>query len=269
MKELIKRTLSGIIYVLVIVLLLRTGSAGMFLLILFAGIVGLSEFYRLSYKSKYLPYRFFGSIMGILLIILGYAVAGGFLEENFIVLGILFLLLPVILSLFYQPSIFYGSWLSTLAGIVYVSLPLALVPFIAFIHGNYQYEIILSIFILLWIYDSFAYLVGSWIGKNRIYAEVSPKKSWEGAIGGMVFTIGGAILLSYFFEILTLWEWIIIAIITTVTGTIGDFIESGIKRTAGEKDSGRFMPGHGGVLDRFDSFLFSVPFLFMYLYICH
>lgn len=269
MKEFVKRTLSGIIYVLVIVLLLRTGSAGMFALILFAGIFGLSEFYRLSYKSKFLPYRFFGSVMGILLISLGYAVAGQFISEKYITLSVLLLILPAVPALFYQPSIFYGSWLTTLGGLIYISLPLALVPFIAFLGGTYNYEIILSIFIILWVYDSFAYLFGSWIGKNRIYAEISPKKSWEGAIGGLLFAIGVSILLNHLFGILNLREWIIMSVLATITGTTGDFIESGLKRNAGVKDSGKFMPGHGGVLDRFDSFIFSVPFLFIYLYIFH
>jgi phosphatidate cytidylyltransferase len=267
LKELTKRTLSGIVFVLVIILLLRTGGAGMFALILFTAIFALTEFYRLSYKAKFLPYRFAGTILGILSISLSYMVAAGFLPEKFLLIQVLILVFPAIPALFYQPSVFYGSWLSTLTGLIYIVLPLALLPFIAFFKEEYNFEIILGVFILLWVYDSFAYLIGSWIGKNKIFPKISPKKSWEGAAGGLTFAIAGSLLLYNFFGILGIWDWFLLGIIIPVTGTIGDFIESGIKRNAGVKDSGSFMPGHGGVLDRFDSFLFSIPFVFLYIYI--
>lgn len=194
-------------------------------------------------------------------------VAAGFLPEKYLVIHVLILVVPAIPALFYQPSVFYGSWLSTLAGLIYIVLPLALLPFIAFIKEEYNFEIILGVFILLWIYDSFAYLIGSWIGKSKIFSKISPKKSWEGAAGGLAFAIAGSLLLYNFFGILGIGDWFLLGIIIPVTGTIGDFIESGIKRNAGVKDSGSFMPGHGGILDRFDSFLFSIPFVFLYLYI--
>lgn len=266
MKELTKRTVSGVIFVLIIVLLIRAGSPGMFTLLMFINIFGLTEFYRLSYKIKVFPYKVTGLVSGILLLFLGYGIAAGLVPREYIFISILLFILPVLPPLFYQPSIFLGSWMSTLAGIIYVSLPLSLLPFIAWVEGTYKYEIILNIFIILWIYDSFAYLIGSWIGKHRIFPSVSPKKSWEGAVGGLVITVGSVFLLEKFFGILSLQRWIFLAGIIVITGTLGDFIESGIKRNAGLKDSGRFMPGHGGVLDRFDSLLFSVPFVFLYLY---
>lgn len=239
----------------------------MVLLILFTGFFSLNEFYRLSYKAKYLPYRFAGALLGILSISLSYLVAAGFLPEKYLAFQILVLILPVIPALFYQPSVFFDAWLSTVTGLIYIVLPLSLVPFIAFLNDGYQFKVILGVFILLWIYDSFAYLIGSWIGKNRIFSKISPKKSWEGALGGLFFAIGGSVFMFYLFGLLGIWDWILLGIIIPITGTIGDFIESGIKRNSGVKDSGIFMPGHGGVLDRFDSFLFSIPFVFLYLYI--
>ena len=125
----------------------------------------------------------------------------------------------------------------------------------------------LAFFCIIWAYDIFAYLVGSAIGRRRICEAISPKKSWEGAIGGFLFAIVCSGVFFYFTDILTLWQWVFYAVIICVFGTAGDFCESLLKRSVHAKDSGKLLPSHGGILDRFDSTIFAVPFILLYLQI--
>ena len=124
----------------------------------------------------------------------------------------------------------------------------------------------LTIFIFLWLNDSGAYCVGSLIGKRRLFERISPKKSWEGSIGGGVVCIIAAVVLSFYFVELTMGQWIGLALTIVVFGTWGDLTESLLKRQLKIKDSGTFLPGHGGLLDRFDSSLMAIPAAVVYLY---
>ena len=141
---------------------------------------------------------------------------------------------------------------------LYVLSPLLLVHFI-------KTELILIIFILTWTFDTFAYLVGVKFGKHKIIPTVSPKKSWEGFVGGFIFTVIAAYLTVKYFPKIELNQAIAISLFLPFTATIGDFIESYYKRKAGVKDSGNFIPGHGGMLDRMDAFTFTIPALYTYL----
>ena len=138
---------------------------------------------------------------------------------------------------------------------------------------GYNPKIIIGIFILIWTNDSFAYIVGKSIGKNKLFERVSPKKTIEGFIGGLVFSIFVGILISKYYigssKINTMYIWIGIAFIASVFGTIGDLVESKFKRIANVKDSGNIMPGHGGVLDRLDSIIFVAPFIYLFYQILY
>ncbi len=135
---------------------------------------------------------------------------------------------------------------------------------------GYNPKILISIFILIWANDTFAYLVGKSLGRNKLFPSVSPKKTIEGFIGGLVFTIISSILLSKFYiEPKILYIWIVIAIIVSIFSTLGDLIQSKFKRVAGVKDSGKIMPGHGGVLDRLDSIIFVIPFINLFYLILY
>lgn len=141
---------------------------------------------------------------------------------------------------------------------LYVVSPLLLIHFL-------ETELVLLMFILTWTFDTFAYLVGMKFGKHKILPSVSPKKSWEGFIGGFVFTIIAAYLSTmYFLPENTVYCPIVISIFLPFTATLGDFIESHYKREAGVKDTGNFIPGHGGMLDRMDAFMISIPALYIY-----
>ena len=125
----------------------------------------------------------------------------------------------------------------------------------------------LSIFIFLWCSDSGAYCVGSLIGRRRLFERISPKKSWEGSIGGGIIAIIAGYVISLFYPTLGTWQWMGMAAVVVVTGTYGDLIESCMKREMGIKDSGNILPGHGGILDRFDSAMLAIPSVAIYLYI--
>ena len=150
----------------------------------------------------------------------------------------------------------------------YIILPFCFLIALPFIFGEYQPKIVICVLIFIWVNDSFAYLVGKNFGKRKLFESVSPKKTIEGFIGGWVFSLIAAFIISqqHADTNINLVDWIIIASILSVFGTIGDLIESKFKRQANVKDSGNIMPGHGGMLDRLDSLYFAAPFVYLYLY---
>ena len=150
---------------------------------------------------------------------------------------------------------------------LYAALPFAMLNILTTFGGaGYNYIMPLSIFIFLWCSDSGAYFVGSAIGRRKLFERISPKKSWEGSIGGGVLALVAAYILSIYHPMLGTWEWMGMAIVVVVTGTWGDLIESCMKREMGIKDSGNILPGHGGILDRFDSAMLAIPSVAVYLY---
>lgn len=150
--------------------------------------------------------------------------------------------------------------------LIYIGLPFALSNTLFFeSDSTYSYVILLSIFILNWSNDTFAYVFGMLLGRHKLFERISPNKSWEGFFGGAIFSVVASIVLSKFFTVLSVQNWIAVALIVTVFGTFGDLVESMLKRQMKLKDIGTIMPGHGGMLDRNDSFLFVVPAVCLYL----
>lgn len=186
----------------------------------------------------------------------------------------LFLLMYLLISeLYMKRKDPVNNWAYSMMSQLYIALPLALLNVLAYhtngTEGVSQYNPILplSIFIFNWVNDTGAYCTGMLFGKHRLFERISPKKSWEGSIGGAVFSIAAAVVLGYFFDFLTIAQWIGLGLTVVVFGTWGDLTESLLKRTLGIKDSGNILPGHGGMLDRFDSTLMAVPAAVVYLYI--
>jgi phosphatidate cytidylyltransferase len=146
------------------------------------------------------------------------------------------------------------------------------IPFVAALHltmrdGSFDGWVILSVFILIWSFDTFAYLVGKFFGKKKLAPNVSPGKTIAGIFGGLAGAFAGAFVLSYYLPFFSIWAWMIFAVLIGATATLGDLFESRLKREAGMKDSGSFLPGHGGILDRLDSFLFAMPFVYLFFII--
>jgi len=151
--------------------------------------------------------------------------------------------------------------------IIYIVVPFTLIVQIPFLNASFNYvnTTILGVFILIWTNDTFAFLVGKNFGKHKLLERISPNKTIEGFIGGMVFTFLASLVLANQFTSLTQKQWLVIAGIVSIFGVLGDLIESMFKRQAGVKDSSNLIPGHGGFLDRFDSVIFAAPFIFIYL----
>ena len=185
---------------------------------------------------------------------------------------LLFLLFCYIRELFSNN----GDPISNLGAMVlsqaYVVLPLSLMNLLAFSHFDSFsasapfYAIPLTLYVFIWLNDTGAYLSGTLLGKHRLYPRISPKKSWEGAIGGALVTMASAVVVARICPFLTVWQWVGMARVVVVFGTLGDLTESMIKRHIGIKDSGHILPGHGGILDRLDSMLFAIPAVIVYLY---
>lgn len=150
---------------------------------------------------------------------------------------------------------------------IYIGWPMSLAIKIGFMQGSFTPWILLGVIFIIWMNDSGAYMVGSRIGKTAFAKRISPNKTWEGTVGGWVVSVGTAALLSHFVGILPLSTWLIIGITVAILGALGDLVESMLKRNFGIKDSGTLLPGHGGFLDRFDSFIFVMPFVYFILYI--
>ncbi|WP_018341903.1 phosphatidate cytidylyltransferase [Cytophaga aurantiaca] len=165
----------------------------------------------------------------------------------------------------------------TIFGIMYVAVPfglLTLIPWAPIADGCvrwgvpnhfYQFEIVFAILFLIWANDVGAYFVGKSLGKHKLFERISPKKTWEGSIGGLVTAMIFTYLLSYFYGIYSIPVWMGLCVIVVISGSLGDLVESMIKRTLNVKDSGTLLPGHGGFLDRFDALIFAIPFIYLYL----
>lgn len=153
--------------------------------------------------------------------------------------------------------------------LVYIVIPFVLMAQIPFVHNDFNYAqtVILGVFILIWSNDTFAYLIGKNFGRVKLFKVISPNKTVEGFVGGMLFAFIASYIISIYFTELSMTQWLVIALLVSVFGVLGDLIESMFKRQAGIKDSSNFIPGHGGFLDRFDSVIFAAPFIFIYLQI--
>lgn len=230
-------------------------------------LLSLMEFYNLAKKSGRRPFEVWG---------LGFALITYALFFCYFQLELsskLFWLLPALFALVFiyplqaiKTSHAISCTAITTMGVVYIALPLSLIHSIAFIGGYYQYELILGILFLQWANDTGAYFTGKAIGKRKLFEAVSPKKTWEGSIGGLALSLIIAYIFFECFGILNLYEWIGLGIVTAIFGTLGDLAESLFKRTLAIKDSGSILPGHGGFLDRFDGLLLSLPFTTAYLH---
>jgi phosphatidate cytidylyltransferase len=265
-SELKKRLFSALLGASVIISSIVWSEWTYFLVFFTICILAQWEFYRLVRIQDYLPIRFWGVFIGGLLFILTFFIERGDLDGKY-----LFLLFPLASVIFIfklykkdDPNPFVNIALFYL-GISYVALPFALINIIVFADGDYTYQILLGLTLIIWSSDTGAYFAGTAFGKTKLFERISPKKSWEGSLGGALVATGLAYIAATYFDRLNLWEWLIIAAIVVVAGTYGDLVESHFKRSMSIKDSGNSIPGHGGFLDRFDSLILAVPFIVVFL----
>ena len=265
MTNLLQRTLTGSLIVAIIIFCVWCSDLSTYLLFSLVTIFCLIEYFKMIHgKNKFWVILF--SILG-LIVFNGALYAIENLNFN-MQIALISLAMVGIASLEFlirpgKTSVTIGT--KNLWGILYIAFPFALACLLRPDFEN-QREVLLGFFILQWSADSFAYLVGSKFGKTKLAPNISPKKTWEGFIGGAILTILIGCLLSLFFDQLSTLQWIIISLLVSFFGTIGDLFESRLKRHFGIKDSGNFLPGHGGFLDRFDGVLFSMPVVYSYIH---
>ncbi|CAN5482516.1 phosphatidate cytidylyltransferase [soil metagenome] len=154
----------------------------------------------------------------------------------------------------------------TYLGIIFTIVPFTFFHALAYIKGEFSFHIPLAFMILLWANDTGAYLVGSKLGRTKLFERHSPKKTWEGFIGGIIISAGAALIVSHYYHELLWSHWVTMAVLISCFGTVGDLVESMFKRSINVKDSGSILPGHGGLLDRFDGLLLAAPIVYTYLY---
>ena len=227
--------------------------------------MGLWEFFTISEKEENKPHKITATLLGGMLFITNALFCLNCAGFEILLLNIPLLFFIFIIELFSNQPHPFRNIAFTLLGIFYIALPFSLLNHIVLSNGTYKPEILIGIFFIIWTNDTFAYLTGSRFGKRKLFERISPKKSWEGSAGGAAFSLLVAFIISKYFEDLSLSNWIIVSIIVIVMGTLGDLVESLYKRSMNIKDSGTILPGHGGILDRFDSLIFSIPFVFIYL----
>ena len=234
------------------------------------------EYYLMVRGTGVRPQLVTGIISGFILYVTSTLIALGWLPfKGFLVL-IPVISIVMVIELFRNVERPFDSLAHTFFSILYTAVPFSMFPFSAFnrtgLEPLLQMEgiqfspgILIGFFLLLWTNDTGAYLVGSLMGKHRLFERISPKKSWEGFFGGMLLTLLVARLISGWLGVADTTGWMIIAFIVSVAGTLGDLLESMLKRSLGLKDSGTIMPGHGGFLDRFDSVVVAFPLVYLYL----
>lgn len=231
------------------------------------------ELFTIMQKHGYSPQSRFGTFLGLVLYTAISAFSLQWMQGKWLALSaLLFVLVPTV-ELFRNKEKPLVNIAFTLFGIFYVAIPFSLLNFLVFTSeaGNYLFQGLLGFFILMWTNDTGAYLAGMGFGRTKLFERISPKKTWEGSIGGLVLSVGMAWVLNIWFSAywpefpFTLKDWMVIAIIVSVIGSLGDLVESMIKRSFGIKDSGSLLPGHGGILDRFDGVLLAAPAVFLYV----
>lgn len=271
MKQFFTRSLTSIVYAIVMVagmVIHPWFFAGVFLVILFQA---LREYGRLVKMAGAHPQQTACIVISLLFFILIFGHVSGYvaLEVSFVVIPLFFILF--ITEIFRKKPRPFANIGYTLLGFFYIALPISLTNFLLFpgLPGNHEFYpwILLGMVIIIWSFDSGAYIVGTAIGKHRLLERISPKKSWEGVIGGALFAALASLCIAFFIDSVEYTGWLVISAIVALFGTLGDLFESMFKRSLEIKDSGNLLPGHGGVLDRFDSFLFTVPFVLIWLYI--
>ncbi len=281
-KNLGVRTLSGAVFAVVLIACIMWNVYSFTTLFFIVAIWGLVEFYGLMEKTGTKPNKVMGIISGLLifgwnLIPLREGLFNPLMHLEFFVLVIPLIFSVFITELFRKTDTPFQNIGITLLGLLYVVLPFKLFTTIPVrnhvVHLSdeaYAWQIPLGIILLIWCNDTFAYLSGSVLGKNKLFERISPGKTREGTIGGALLTIACSCFFNRCFESeLSQSDWVIIALMVAIIGTLGDLCESMLKRSLGVKDSGTIMPGHGGILDRFDSLILSSPFVFTYLFLVH
>ena len=259
------RAITGFFFVAVMLASVLLGVYAFTLFFLILSVLSVEEFYRLVSTGEVKPQKRWGLALtlSIYLPVCLYFFKGEPLQYMLICVPLSALI--IIAELYRNKPNPFQNIAFTLFGVLYAAVPFSFFYGIAFTDGEYSSHYPLAFLILLWASDTGAYLFGISLGKHKLFERHSPKKTWEGFAGGMVTSLAAAGILSIYFNELPYYHWLSISAIIVVFGTLGDLSESMLKRSLSVKDSGTLLPGHGGLLDRFDGLLLAAPLVFVYL----
>lgn len=284
MKNFIIRAITGIIFVAAIVASFLRPEA---MILLFSLITGLTiwEFCGLANQREGVAVnRFIATVAGVYFFLamtfFCSDIYGGMAKSVVFIPYLVTIVYMMVAELYLKQPDPINDWAYTMLSQMYIALPFSLLNVLAFTatpSGIVVFNMVLplSVFVFLWMNDTGAYCVGSLLGRHKLFPRVSPGKSWEGSIGGGIVVLGVAWAIATYVDngtwlgherMLSLWSWLGLGLIVVIFGTWGDLVESLLKRTMGIKDSGNILPGHGGMLDRFDSSLLAIPAAVVYLY---
>jgi phosphatidate cytidylyltransferase len=265
LSNLAQRSIVGLIFSVAVLGCAFLGPLANGLLFLFFAAVGLYEVYELlKHQQTNAPRWFKGMSVGVILYMLV------FLVQTNTVKPVWFWILPLLVAIIFVAELIKLDHLTltnlaiTMFGWIYVVMPLSLVNVLPTLQGSYDPIPLVGFFLVLWANDTGAYLTGKYWGTHKLYPEVSPNKTWEGLIGGSLVAFIAAFMLHRYTHTLELRDWLVMASAVAVFGNLGDLFESHLKRNFGVKDSGHLMPGHGGVLDRFDGLFLALPVFLAY-----
>ncbi|MEJ6545709.1 MAG: phosphatidate cytidylyltransferase [Flavobacteriaceae bacterium] len=262
MRELIRRLLTGGVYVFILLAAVFLNSDAFDFLFMAFGLACIYEYKRITKLRGYYLFMAYLALWWLFI----YLIQNKFTITLLLgaTIGINIFLLTYLLSKKKQKL---PKSMTFISGVFYIGGGCIFLTLIPYTTPEFAKMLITGIFLIIWMNDSFAYLIGKQFGKNKLYPSVSPKKTVEGAIGGLVFGLLAAVLIAQIDPLLSLYQWLLLATVVVITGNLGDLLESKFKRVAGVKDSGAILPGHGGMLDRLDSLIFAAPFAYLLIII--
>ena len=277
MNNFIARTITGILFVATIVVCFLNPTAMIFLFALVTGLTVWEFTGLVNDRAGVAVNRFISTVAGVYFFLAMAGTTSGFTSSTVFIPYLITIVYLLVAELYAKQEDPIHDWAYTMMSQMYVALPFSLLNMLAFRAAPegimYVYTLPLSVFVFLWVNDTGAYCCGSLFGKHKLFPRVSPGKSWEGSIGGGIFVLAAAALVWYLTDTydmnptgMGMWEWMGLGLTVVVFGTWGDLVESLFKRTLGIKDSGNILPGHGGMLDRFDSSLLAIPAAVVYLF---
>ncbi|MFS4457268.1 phosphatidate cytidylyltransferase [Maribacter sp. 2304DJ31-5] len=260
MKEILRRALTGAVYIILLLSAVFLSSDAFDFLFMAFGLACLYEYKRLVALKGYYIFVAYLALWWVFI----------YLVKDQRIINILMLItiivdIALLLYLFSKKDRFFNKLQKFLIGLFYIGGGCIFLTMIPYKNDAFAKLLIMGIFILIWVNDSFAYLVGKSMGRTKLFPSVSPKKTIEGTFGGFIFALGAAYVMGTQEQIITPWQWMVLATVIVIMGSLGDLVESKFKRSAGVKDSGAILPGHGGMLDRLDSLVFAAPFAYLTL----
>jgi len=259
------RAITGVFFIAVLLGAIFLGQIAFVTFFSLVGVWSLYEFYTIVRSEEIKPNVFLGILSAIVLVVLCGLWFLQLIPATKVWAFIPFISFIFIAALYQKSKLPFHDIGYSLLGITYACVPFVFFVGLGFIQGAYNPYIPLGFLIMLWANDTGAYLSGRSFGRHKLFERISPNKTWEGFIGGVLLAVLIALNLEKYFGTLTMWQWASIAVIIGVFGTLGDLVESMLKRSLGVKDSGNILPGHGGLLDRFDGLLMAAPLVYFFL----